>query len=405
MVTVDNLQPQPGPLPGPGPGNPGPPRPLEEARILIVDDQGVNRLLLTSMLHHQGYSNVETAEDGLAALEAVERFHPDLMLLDIVMPLMDGFEVCRRVRAGGNTQLPIIVQTALTRGDDRRQAFAAGATDLIGKPVHGQELLARIKVHLTNQRLVRELEQYRDLRARELRLARSVHERGLPSASVRAWLGAGSGLSLDVFFEPSQELGGDFWDARLDDQDRLCLWTVDFSGHGVAAAMNALRLQSFLRRCPLDRLDPAAHLGTVNAWLKASLPTGQFATILMVVFDRRENQLRYASAGAPDPIMLLADGSARLLQAGGMPAGISTAARQTTRTVPFPPGSTLLTASDGFSESTADGQLLGDDGLLAAARSAVVGDRFQLSSLMAGLRDRWIFSDDLTAISISRPPQ
>ncbi len=374
-----------------------------EARILVVDDQETNRLLLSTYLRQAGYRHITLAADGLEALEQVARVAPDLVLLDLVMPGMEGFEVCQRLRAEGHRDLPVIVQTALNRSDDRRRAFAAGATDFIVKPIHPQELLARVHVHLARRMRLRELTDYRTRRAMELALARRVHERVLPGTTEVLLAEGATGLMVQSFFEPSQELGGDFWDLRADGRGRLVVWIVDFSGHGITAAIHALRLQGELRRQPAEGLDPAAHLEEVNATLKRLLPTGSFATILVAVLDAAAGTMTYASAGAPRPLMLDAEGTFCFLEAGGLPAGILGKARYENRTVPFPPGATLLLASDGFTEAEGPDGMLEEDGLAAAAGAARGGHGLRLDRMVAALREKVRFADDLSAVSVTRP--
>jgi phosphoserine phosphatase RsbU/P len=110
---------------------------LINARVLVVDDNRVNRLLLMALLQRGGFANISVAEDGADALLQVEALCPDLVLLDLMMPNLDGFEVCRRIRADpSNRDLPILVQSSLSGSEDRTRAFAAGATDFVSKPIN-----------------------------------------------------------------------------------------------------------------------------------------------------------------------------------------------------------------------------------------------------------------------------
>lgn len=115
------------------------------ARILVVDDETRVRDVFERLLVNEGYA-VDTAEDGPAALAAVARHAPDVVLLDIVMPGLDGFEVCRRLKRESATRLmPIVLITALSDRDSRIKGREAGADDFLTKPVDGQELLARVR--------------------------------------------------------------------------------------------------------------------------------------------------------------------------------------------------------------------------------------------------------------------
>ncbi len=121
--------------------------------ILIVDDEPANRALLRKLLVHQGYDIVE-AEDGAAALHAVEEHEPDLLCLDVMMPRMDGIEVCQRLRAQPRHEgLPILLLTALNRSDDKARGIEAGANDFLTKPFDEVELTARIRSLLRTRAL------------------------------------------------------------------------------------------------------------------------------------------------------------------------------------------------------------------------------------------------------------
>jgi len=373
------------------------------ARLLIVDDQAVNRHLLTGLLKKAGFIHLETAVDGREAVQAVERWDPDLVLMDLVMPVMDGFEACRHLRAAGFRELPILVQTALDNSEDRGRAFQNGATDYVTKPVHPPELLARVMLHLENRALLRDLHTYHEHRARELRVARSVHERIMPGPREIQRLSLQTGLDLQVHYEPCQELGGDFWDARLDPQGRIVVWLVDFSGHGITAALNTLRLNAVLRQVPLENFDPATHLNDINGRLKRSLPTGHFATILVGVLDPARDVFTYASAGAPSPVLQLPGAQdASLLPAGGLPAGITMLARYVNRQVDMPLGACLLLASDGLTEARIHGEMLGEEGLLAQFTRAVPNGRPDLARFLTQLEAARPFADDVTAVLMQR---
>lgn len=140
-------------------------------KILVVDDTQHNLRLLSRILTKKGY-DVEAAMDGPAALEAVEASPPDLILLDIHMPEMDGYEVCRRLKADTSTEdIPIIFISALDEVMDKVKAFKVGGVDYIPKPFHVEEVLARINTQLRLRRLQQELE------ASNKRLEQKVAER------------------------------------------------------------------------------------------------------------------------------------------------------------------------------------------------------------------------------------
>src|SRR3954453_12952163 len=126
------------------------------SRILVVEDEPANIQTLSTLLKERGY-NVNIATNGRQGLEVLERIRPDLILLDIMMPEMDGFETCRRIKASTAwREIPIIFLTAKTETTDIVRGFELGAVDYVAKPFSAHELLARVKTHLTLDHLFRE---------------------------------------------------------------------------------------------------------------------------------------------------------------------------------------------------------------------------------------------------------
>lgn len=125
--------------------------------ILVVDDYPINLRVLIEYLGQSGYKTL-VAEDGEGALDQAAFARPDLILLDVMMPGIDGFETCRRLKKGDETQdIPVIIMTALSETENKVQGFRSGAVDYITKPFQQEEVLARIETHLTIQRQQREL--------------------------------------------------------------------------------------------------------------------------------------------------------------------------------------------------------------------------------------------------------
>ena len=129
------------------------------ASILVVDDSSQNLKLLSKILTESGYT-VRPANNGRTALESAQRQLPDLVLLDIRMPEMDGFETCRQFKADKRTQkIPIIFISGLEEVEDKVAAFNAGGIDYILKPFHPTEVLARVHTHLSLSKMQKQLEQ------------------------------------------------------------------------------------------------------------------------------------------------------------------------------------------------------------------------------------------------------
>lgn len=162
--------------------------------ILIVDDTLDNLRLLSAMLSRQGYE-VRSVIDGTTALMGIEAQPPDLILLDINMPQMNGYEVCQRLKANpARRSIPVIFITALNEAIDKVKAFEIGGSDYVTKPFQVEEVLARIEHQLTIRRLNRQIEQMAALEERN-RIARDIHD-SLGHALVALNLQIQSTLSL-----------------------------------------------------------------------------------------------------------------------------------------------------------------------------------------------------------------
>lgn len=379
---------------------------LENARVLVVDDNRINRNLLLALLERGGIHQVEQAEDGNDGLARLEMFNPDLILLDLMMPRLDGFEMCKQLRADPRWKnLPVLVQSSLNRAEDRARAFAAGATDYVTKPINAVELLARVRIHLHKRALLHDLEQYHSRAERELALARSMQERLLPSPARLTSTEDSLGIAISAHFAPSSELGGDFWGKRRLLDGRLAVYLVDFSGHGVGAALNTFRLHAICQQLAAISDEPAAFLAAVNKRLCGLLPSGQFATMLAGVIDPTAGLFHYASAGATAPMVWAhGDNAPQLGDGAGLPLGLLASIQYDSRSLPLPPGGRLFLYSDAAIEIPLGGDVLDEAGLAAMVARRMGeedGARF-LDGLLDELRATGPIDDDLTALVLTR---
>ncbi|MBR9824524.1 MAG: fused response regulator/phosphatase [Alphaproteobacteria bacterium] len=323
---------------------------LDDARILIVDDLRSSRMLIGSVLRAAGFHTLEFAEDGIEALEKFQAFNPDIMLLDIVMPRMDGFEVCERIRKDLKSDTPILVQSGLQEGEHRVRAFEVGASDLVSKPINAGEMISRVKLHVERRRLVESLRSYRRRMEDELKSAEAMQLSLMPEAPEIDRISEGRGARVEAFYRASNQLGGDLWTIFEIDEDRFGLLMVDLSGHGVSAAINAFRLHVLIEAHRLNRADPGTWLADLSKDLYEMLPIEHFATGFYCVFDRRTSCLTYATAGAPSPVIVKADGQTELLDASGLIMGVTSAVDYPNQQVQLKPGDRLCLYSDALYE-------------------------------------------------------
>lgn len=351
-----------------------------DALVLIVDDSQVYREIIAECLAHEGFFNIIFARDGAEALEEIVNSNPDIVILDILMPKIDGLDVCRKIRTlEGCEELPILIQTAVDVSIGHQQIFDAGATDVIGKPLRPAELVARTKLLLERQFLLRDLQRYRERTRRELRAARGMQLTLLPPSALQREICAKGGLEIGSHFEWSSELGGDLWALHDLGRGKVGVYTTDFSGHGIAAAMNTFRLHALVNEFSALLPDPAALLSALNLRLSYLLPRGQFATMFYGVIDRAAGMISYASAGAPPPLYRpSADEPLSFLDSAGVPLGIYGKAVYDVQTRSFAPGALLLLYSDSLVERRdEDGRHLGEALLVKIAAEAVALEHAQ----------------------------
>jgi len=373
--------------------------------VLIVDDEPINVDLIRRILRADGYTNIRTASSGAEALALAERWPPDLVLLDVQMPVMDGLEVCRRLRAMPHVAtVPIIIQTGAFSAANRTAAFAAGASDFVVKPLHLQELRARTRLHLQNRATIAHLADLQRKLGQELWEARRIQQNLLPTADDIARWERRAGIRLAAEWRSSSMLGGDVWGLHNAPEGPPGLFLVDFSGHGVGAALHATMLCREIHRLWPHSVSPADLLRRLNQELAGAWTDGAFAALCVIEIG--EATLRYAAAGAPPTRHLPGAGPWRALPARGLPVGIVADANYTEREIEFTAGHRMLVHTDGLSELRADSGALVEDGVLDHVLAGCVapGPVAALRRLMRDIGSHATggLDDDLTAVWLDR---
>lgn len=382
---------------------------MRHSRVLIVDDSKFNRQILARFVGWAGVTNIEFANDGVEGLEKVETFKPDLILADFGMPRMGGIEMTQKLRANPQyADMPILIQTTLNSDQQRVTCFKAGATDILSMPVNPGECMARVRLHLEKLLLFREMKKFRERVESELKLARSMQGSLVPDDRKVKRIIEPRGLNMEYLFEPSSEMGGDFWNIFEYSDTAMGLINVDFSGHGIGAAINTFRLHTIIERMPIAGRQPGEWLAEVNSAIKDVLPIGQFATAFFGIFDTAANTLTYAAAGAPSPVFGNPDGTVELLDAGGLFLGISKRTTYQDRVKEFKPGSFLFTYSDALIEEITDTRpALEETGLKAMIERIIASKPEKPMKLLVdeffAQYKRPPLSDDLTCVWLSRP--
>lgn len=265
--------------------------------ILLVDDQPANLQVLMNTLERLG-CKLLVAKNGETALTIAQKVRPDLILLDIMMPGIDGFEVCRRLKANPDTEkIPVIFLSALDDTGDKVRGLQLGAVDYVAKPFQPEEVIARVNTHLTIHRLNREVQQQRDELEHELKVVSELQRNLLPERLPQV-----HGLKLAVHYETSRYAGGDYYDFMMLPGGLLAVLVADAEGHSAPAAVMMAMTCALFRSCSTGLNEPDRVLSFINENL-CKVNRESFVTAVYAVYDTARRALRIACAGHPLPIL------------------------------------------------------------------------------------------------------
>jgi len=318
--------------------------------ILVVDDTPANLTLMTGLL--QDDYQVRAATSGEKALKiAFSDNPPDLILLDIMMPEMDGHEVCRRLKADEKTwSIPIIFLTAMSEVEDEEKGLKLGAVDYITKPVSPPIALARIDTHITMYRQQKALAESQRMLAAEINEAADYILSALPAELDGL-------ISTRWKHIPSTSLGGDAFGYHWIDKDNLAIYLLDVCGHGVGSALMSVSAINALRSQSLPFADfkrPASVLGAINNAFLMEDHNNKFFTMWYGVYDKSIHTLHYASAAHPPSLLFTGDEEDKLelleLTTGNMAIGFMEDMVFKEVTLPLKKFNKLYVYSDGVYE-------------------------------------------------------
>lgn len=331
------------------------------AHILVIDDDPAIQILLSRTLSRQGYE-VAIARDGEEGLAKALQLHPAMVICDWLMPKMNGLEVCRHIKAAPELSTTFfILLTSLGSVEDRVKGLDAGADDFLCKPIEMYELKARVRAGLRLHQLSRDLTQQKHLLEAELAEAAEYVCSILPEPLNEP------PTTIDVRFVPSRRLGGDSFDYYWLDSEHLVIYLLDVSGHGLRAALPSLSVLNLLRSKELNKVNyyqPSEVLWGLNQTFQMTPRNDKYFTIWYGVYNAKQRQLVYASAGHPPAILLAADAKGDIVQqrlkTPGFPIGMFADAQYTDAYRQINSSSRLYIFSDGIYElDQPDGSIWG----------------------------------------------
>jgi phosphoserine phosphatase RsbU/P len=322
------------------------PATIEQKSILIVDDTPVNLGVISGALRDSFHTKVATnGEKALAIASGAEK--PDLILLDVMMPGMDGYEVCRRLKANPDTQnIPVIFLTGQTGTEDETKGFEVGAVDYIHKPFSAAIVKVRVHLHLMLREAHEQIAQQLVAINTELEMARQIQLSILPRDTPKL-----DGLEIVARYIPMTSVAGDFYDFIIVDEKHVGILIADVSGHGLPAALIASMLQVALTAQSAHASEPGKVLSGLNQALCGKFQQN-FVTAAYVFMDLEKKVMSYAGAGHP-PLLLLrnSSGSASEVLENGLVLGQFPEATYDVVQIALEPGDRSVIYTDGILET------------------------------------------------------
>ena len=370
-------------------------------KALVVDDEKTNRLILISLLSKQGYQTIE-AVNGQQAVELFKQEGPTIIFMDIVMPVMDGYEATRQIKAASAGRfVPIIFLTAISDEQALAQCIEAGGDDFLVKPY--DKLILQSKIH-SMQRIAslnHEVQGMYRMIKHEQEIAESVFINAIQSSNI-------DNPHIRHIVRPAGIFSGDMVLSAYSPARDLFFMTGDFTGHGLLSALGAMPVSEVFSAMTTKGFSAEEILVGINRKLKAMLPVGMFFGAQLVVIDHDLEYLRVYNAGMPD--IIIVDGiSNRIkhrLASNGLPLGVEVEIdpRQMVQYAPITHNDRILLYSDGLTEArNAGDQVYGSKRLEAAISTAPTERIFEsvIEDLDRFCGERSAQPDDITLAEIA----
>ncbi|MEE8305457.1 MAG: fused response regulator/phosphatase [Candidatus Tectomicrobia bacterium] len=379
-------------------------RPL---RLLIVDDDLTNRLVLNAMLVKEGHT-VLTAADGQEALEVFDREQPDMVLMDVMMPVMDGYEATRQIKARtGERFVPVIFLTALHDETALVECVACGGDDFLTKPYKRPILRAKVEALERVRRLYATLKTQKDELATHhthIQQEQKVAE-GVFSNIVHA--GCLDMPHIKYLLSPMAIFNGDLLLAAPKPSGGLHIMVGDFTGHGLPAALGAIPLSDIFYDMTAKGYEISDIVAAINQKLKAAMPTGVFCAACLLEFDPAYSTLTIWNGGIPEVLVYGRPGrKPKSLASQHLPLGVVGNDRldRGVEIVNLAPGDRVYAYTDGVIETcNPDGEMFAQQRLDSYFVRNLHPDRLfdEIRAGLSAFRAGRSQSDDVTLVEIT----
>lgn len=329
-------------------------------RILVADDSATDRLIMETLLKRQGHE-VIAVKDGLEAVQRFETSAPDLVLMDVMMPELDGIAAARRMRElAGSHVVPIIFLTSLNDARDLAACLEAGGDDFLSKPYNPVILQAKIKAFSRLRRLHTEVQKQREYLVAEQQAAKGIFDRitnrgALDAPNIRYLMSPMAIFNGDVVLA-AQQPGGD-----------MLVILGDFTGHGLPAAIGIMPLAEIFYGMVAKSFSLEAVLREVNSRMKSVLPPSVFCCATALQLNYRNRHVEIWGGGLPDGLVFHRhNGEVTRVPSRHLPLGVlhPDRFRYDPQILEMHPGMALYLWSDGISEtSNPQGEMYGEQRL------------------------------------------
>ena len=372
-------------------------------KALIVDDEMTNRLILRSLLKKQGYQTVE-AKDGQEAVELFIQESPNIVFMDVMMPVMDGYEATRIIKdKAGNNFIPIIFLTALTDEESLQACIDAGGDDFLTKPYDRFLLQNKIQAMQRISNLNKEVKGMYSLIHREQEIAEQVFNNAVQKTNIK-------NQNIRSIIRPATTFSGDMILSEYSPSRDIHFLIGDFTGHGLSSALGAMPVSEVFRAMTAKGFTPEEILNGINKKLRQFLPVGMFLCVQLISISHDLDQVTIFNAGMPE--MLIIDGETshikHRIKSNILPLGVidDLNTKESSQTLALHQNDKLILFSDGLTEAWSESdEEFGTARLEAAIQNAEknkIFDNllFQLEQF-CGNRTQ---ADDITLIEISCVP-
>ena len=315
--------------------------------VLCIDDSRLNRAFIIKILSPLNIT-VDEAENGIAGLEMLGKNSYDLILLDIVMPEMDGFGFLREFNREAREQfIPVILMTGLDDLNSKIKGLSTGADDYLLKPLNEQELIARVFSLLRLKNANAELFEKNRLIKRELEAAKKIQQYIIPSDFSFIDYPVISGV-----YKPIEDIGGDFFDCYKIDSEKCAFLIADVTGHGIPAALT-MTMAKMLFSMNAPRFEKSGSLmKEINRQIKGTLLDTQYITAFYLIYDRASERLTYSNAGHTRALLFRESKNQVIaLDSYGLFIGISDDTEYEEKNAPVNRGDRLFIYTDGITEA------------------------------------------------------